>query len=290
LSKSRAVKGSLRRRKIIKNTIKYIILIFLAYIFLFPTAFMIISSLKQDEMQIIRDMSSYKAFIPYGSLGFQNYKDVFERMNFGRFFFNSVFVTGVTIVIGVIINSMIAFALARLQFKGRKFLVALIIALLIVPIESIVIPMLLLVNNFGILDSYTVQIIPFIADAFIIFLFYQSFSDLPKSLDEAAIVDGASYFRIYWNIAMPLSKPIIVTSLILNFLSRWGDLLWPIMVTRGETYRPLPVAMQQLFTLEPKMWGDIFAFATMVTLPILILFLLFQKQFIKSIASTGIKG
>lgn len=288
--KDRKVKSGLRRKKAIKTLIQYLFLGLLAYIFLFPTIFMIVSSLKQNELQIMKDMSSFKAFIPYGSLGLQNYFDVFKRMNFGRFFMNSVLVVGITVAIGVVVNSMIAFSLARLNFRGKKLLVSIIIALLIVPIEAIVIPMLLIVNNFGILDSYIVQILPFIADAFIIFLFYQSFLDLPKSLDEAAIVDGASYFRIYWQIAMPLSKPIIVTSLILNSLARWGDLLWPTMVTRGETYRPLTVAMQQLFTLAPKMWGDIFAFATMITLPILILFLVFQKHFIKSIASTGIKG
>ena len=121
-------------------------------------------------------------------------------------------------------------------------------------------------------------------------LFYQSFIDLPKELDEAAIVDGAGYFRIYWTLAMPLSKPIISTAFIMNALVRWGDLLWPLMVTRGETYRPLSVGMQQLFTIQPIMWGDVFAFATIITLPILIMFLVFQKQFIESIASTGVKG
>ncbi len=211
-------------------------------------------------------------------------------MNIGRFLFNSVFITTVTVTIGIIFNSMLAFALARMEFRFKKIILIGVLALIIVPIESILIPMLLMVNKMGIIDTYTVQILPFIADAFSIFLFYQAFIDLPKELDEAAIVDGAGYFRIYWNLAMPLSKPIIATAFIMNALTRWGDLLWPLMVTRGEAYRPLPVAMQQLFTLRPIMWGDVFAFATIITLPVLVMFLIFQKQFIESIASTGVKG
>ncbi len=157
-------------------------------------------------------------------------------MNIGRFLFNSVFITTVTVTIGIIFNSMLAFALARMEFRFKKIILIGVLALIIVPIESILIPMLLMVNKMGIIDTYTVQILPFIADAFSIFLFYQAFIDLPKELDEAAIVDGAGYFRIYWNLAMPLSKPIIATAFIMNALTRWGDLLWPLM---GNSWRGL---------------------------------------------------
>ena len=277
-------------KKRIKTIAHYLVLGFFAYVFLFPLVFMVVSSLKGNEIQILKDMSSIKAFIPYGEIGLTNYFDVLNRMNIGRFLFNSTFITIVSVSIGVIFNSMLAFALARMDFRFKNVILIGVLALIIVPIESILIPMLLMVNKMGIIDTYVVQILPFIADAFSIFLFYQSFIDLPKELDEAAIVDGAGYFKIYWKLAMPLSKPIIATAFIMNALTRWGDLLWPLMVTRGETYRPLTVAMQQLFTLRPIMWGDIFAFATIITLPILIMFLVFQKQFIESIASTGIKG
>lgn len=277
-------------QKRLKTVLHYLVLAFFVYVFMFPLIFMFVSSFKGDEVQIIKDMSSIKAFIPYGEISLQNYKDVFDRMRIGRFLFNSVFITLVTVSIGVVFNSMLAFALARMEFRFKKVILIGVLALIIVPIESILIPMLLMVNKMGIIDTYTVQILPFVADAFSIFLFYQSFLDLPKELDEAAIVDGAGYFRIYWNLAMPLSKPIIATAFIMNTLTRWGDLLWPLMVTRGEAVRPLPVAMQQLFTLRPIFWGDVFAFAAIITLPVLIMFLLFQKQFIESIASTGVKG
>ena len=270
--------------------ITYLVLTVVALFFLFPTVFMFVSSIKNSEMQIISDMGNLRAFIPYGEVGLKNYFDVFKRLPFGRFMFNSVFIVGSTVLIGLIVNSMLAYALARLRFKGRNVILVLIIALIIIPIEAIVIPLLLIVNLFGWLDSYHVQIIPFIADPFSIFLFYQFFINIPKDLDEAAMIDGAGPFRIYWNIIIPLSRPVFATVAILQFIFRWNEFLWPLMVTRGYEYRPLTVAIQQLFSLDPKMWGDIFAFASMITIPSIIIFLLFQKWFVRSVASGGIKG
>jgi len=265
-------------------------MIALAFFFLFPIIFMLVSSFKANESQIVRDMSRLTAFVPQGELGLQNYRDVFDQMPFERFVFNSVFIVASTVLGGLVVNSMIAYALARLRFRGRQFILTLIISLIIIPLEAVVIPLLLIVNRFGWLDSYHVQIIPFIADAFSIFLFYQFFIGLPRDLDEAALVDGASPFRIYWNIILPLSRPVFATVAILQFLTRWGDFLWPLMVTRGFEYRPLPVAIQQFFSQDPKVWGDIFAFASMITIPVLIVFLLFQKWFVQSVATSGIKG
>jgi len=279
-----------RVRKGTRLGITYLVMILLAFFFLFPIIFMLVSSIKVNETQIIRDMSSLAAFVPYGELGLQNYRDVFNQMPFVRFMFNSVFVVGSTVFGGLMVNSMIAYALARLRFGGRQFILTLIIALIIIPFEAVAIPLLLMVNRFGWLDSYHVQIIPFIADPFSIFLFYQFFIGLPKDLDEAAVVDGAGPLRVYWNIILPLSRPVFATVAILQFLSNWGKFLWPLMVTRGFEYRPLPVAIQQFFSQDPKVWGDIFAFSAMITIPVLVVFLLFQKWFVQSVATSGIKG
>ena len=184
-----------------------------------------------------------------------------------------------------------------LRFKGRNVLLGVVVALIIVPFEAVAVPLLLLVNRlpwFGgattWLDSYQVQIIPFIADAFSIFLFYQFFINIPKDLEEAALVDGASLFRIYWNIILPLSRPIFATVAILQALAAWNRFMWPLIVTRGIAARPLTVGMQSFFGQDPRLWGDLMAFASMITIPVLIIFLLFQKWFVQSVASTGIKG
>jgi multiple sugar transport system permease protein len=272
-------------------------MILLAVFFLFPIVFMLVSSIKEDELQVITDMSSLKAFVPTGDLGLQNYWDVFSSLNFGRQFFNSALVMILTVLIGLLVNSMIAYALARLRFSGKNALLSVIIALIIIPFEAVAVPLLIIVNKlpwFGgattWLDTYHVQIFPFIADAFSIFLFYQFFVNIPKDLEEAALIDGASLFGIYWKIVIPLSKPIIATVAILQSLNCWNRFMWPLMVTRGEEVRPLTVGIQNFFGQSPRLWGDLMAFASMITVPVLIVFLLFQKWFVQSVASTGIKG
>ena len=284
-------------RKSVILALDYAILILLSFFFLFPVIFMLVTAFKTNEDQILRDVAGLRAFVPYGPLGLQNFFDVFNRMEFGRFMWNSVFVVGTTVILGLIVNSMAAYALARLRWGGRKIVLAVIIALIIIPFEAVAVPLLLLVNNLpwingtvGWLDTYHVQIIPFIADAFSIFLFYQFFIGLPKDLEEAALVDGASRFRIYWNIIVPLSRPVFATVAILKFLYYWGSYLWPLMVTRRPEVRPLTVGMQQFFGQYPRLWGDIMAFASMITIPVLIIFLLFQKWFVQSVASSGVKG
>jgi multiple sugar transport system permease protein len=286
-----------RLRKTGSRAVNYFVLIALGVFFLFPIVFMLVSSVKNDEMQVTGDMSSLYAFIPRGDIGFKNYFDVFEQLNFGRLMFNSVLIVGLTVIVGLFINSLIAYALARLRYRGRGLILSIIIALIIIPFESVAVPLLLLVNNlpwFGgastWLDTYHVQIIPFVADAFSIFLFYQFFIGLPKDLEEAALVDGASRFRIFWNIVLPLSRPVFATVAILQFLTHWGDFLWPLMVTRGEEVRPLTIGMQAFFGQDPRLWGDLMAFASMITVPVLIVFLLFQKWFVQSVATSGIKG
>jgi multiple sugar transport system permease protein len=286
-----------RLRKAVRLTLDYLLMIAFGFFFLFPLVFMLVSSIKNSEMQVTTDMSTLYAFIPRGDVGFQNYFDVFEQLNFGRLMFNSVFIVTTMVLLGLAINSLIAYALARLEFKGRGTILSIIVALIIVPFQAVAVPLLLMVNNLPWfdgsttwLDTYHVQIIPFIADAFSIYLFYQFFIGFPKELEEAALVDGASLFRIFWNIVLPLSRPVFATVAILQFLTHWGDFLWPLMVTRGERVRPLTIGMQSFFGQDPRLWGDLMAFAAMITVPVLIVFLMFQKWFVQSVATSGIKG
>lgn len=279
------------------HTLNYILMSVLAIFFLFPIVFMLVSSLKANESQLLEDMSSINAFLPYGAISLQNYTDVFNRLPFGLYMFNSILIVTGIVVLGLFVNSLVAYALARMYFPGRRIVLAVIVALIIVPFEAISVPLLLVVNQLPWidgsttwLDSYHVQILPFVADAFSIFLFYQFFLGIPRELEEAALVDGAGRFRMYWQLIIPLSRPIFATVAILQGLTHMGDFLWPLMVTTGDTYRPLMVGMQVFFGQAPRDWGSIMAFASMITIPILIVFLLFQKWFLRSVASTGIKG
>jgi len=270
----------------------------LCLVFGLPLLFMIISGFKSDD-QIFGDMTSIKAFLPVGHLTMDNYSAVFTRVPFAQFIFNSVLISVCTVVLGLIVNSMAAFALARLRFRGKKILLAVIIATLIVPFETLALPLLWWVNklpwldsngfSLGWLDTYQVQILPFVANAFSIYLFYQFFDSIPKELDEAAVVDGAGWFRIYRKIVMPLSGPAIATVAILTFLPAWNSYLWPLMVVQSENLRPAMVGIDYFRQLNVS-WGQLMAYASMITIPVLALFIAFQRSFINSIASSGVKG
>ncbi len=285
----------LRARRCLTLTVDYAIMIGLAIFFLFPIVFMVVSSFKPEKV-IFDDLKTITwAFIPR-EITLENYISVFRRVPFGQFMFNSTFIVLATVSAGLIVNSMIAFALARLRWKGKTVVLSLVIALSIVPLDAIVVPLLVLVNEFpwidgsiGWLDTLHVQIIPFIADAFSIFLFYQFFIGIPRDFDEAAYIDGGSPFAVYRRIIVPLSRPVFATVAILQALFLWSSYLWPLMATRGEASRPLTVGITSFYGQDVK-WAQILAFASMITIPVLILFLLFQKWFVQSVAATGLKG
>jgi multiple sugar transport system permease protein len=220
-----------------------------------------------------------------------------------RFLLNSIGISALTVILGIFINSLAAFGLSRLQWRGQQLVLTLIIATLIVPFETLALPLVWWVNKLpslqmdgfqlafttGWIDTYQVQIIPFIANAFSIYLFYQYFSSIPRELDEAARMDGAGWFRIYRSVVLPLSGPAIATVAILTFLPAWNSYLWPLMVVQSEELRPVMVGIQYFFQLNVS-WGQVMAYASMITLPVLALFLAFQRSFINSIASSGVKG
>lgn len=286
--------------------LQYVLAIFFMLLFCLPLLFMISSSLK-DPQVIFADVKYWRAFFPVGDVNFDQYLGVFERLPMGQFVFNSLFISGVVVILGLFVNSLAAFAIARLKFKGQNTLLVFLIATLVVPFETIAMPLLVLVNSLprlswedgtleittGWLNTYLVQIMPFIAGGFSIFLFVQYFKTLPKELDEAAIIDGASYFSIYWRIIVPLAGPAFATSAILSFLAIWNAYLWPVMVVQTEALRPVQVGLDYFWAStseEGTQWGEIMAYSTMITLPILIIFVVFQRAFVASVASSGVKG
>ncbi len=285
-----------RQRLLISLRISLMILI--SAIFIFPIVFMIVSSLKPD-LQLLRDSGSLLAFVPYGDISLNNYADAFERVPMAQFALNSIFTTAASVAASLLLNSLAAFSFAFLKWRGKALVLSLIIATFIVPFEVIAIPLLLVVNSLpwlgaggieiGWLNTYHVQIIPFIADSLGIFLFYQYFRDLPDELVEAARIDGANIWQIYARIIMPISGPILATVAILKFLGMWNAYIWPLMTIRSEELRPIMVGLQYFFQLNTA-WGEIMAYLSIVTIPVLIFYLALQRAFIESIATSGIKG
>lgn len=282
----------------LRLAVRYTVLGLIALIFVFPLVFMLMSSLKPDA-QLLSDTRSLRAFLPVGDISLDNYFDAFRRAPVGLFIFNSVIVTGVTVALSLLICSAAAFAFVFIDWRGRDLVLALILATLIVPFETIAIPLLLIASKlpwlgldgltYGWLNSYQVQIIPFVADGLTIFLFVQYFKDLPGELIEAARVEGASWWQVYRRVVMPLAGPVLATAAILKFLVMYNQYLWPLMVVQEERYRPVMVGLQYFFQLN-RAWGEIMAYLSLITVPVLAFYLFLQRAFIASIASTGVKG
>ena len=266
----------------------YLALTVLALLFLAPLAMMLVGSLKPNERVLI-EAGTFAAFLPIGA-SLDNYAAVFERTDFLRFLSNSVFITGTIVAAGLVVNSLAAYAFARLQWRGRDLAFNLVLALMILPFEAIAVPLFYGATILGLRDTYVAQILPFIANAFSIYLFYSFFIGLPRELEEAASLDGASTLRIFFAVIVPNSKPAFASVAILSFLTWWGSSLWPLLVTIGPEVRPLPVAIAGFYTLPPLQWGDILAFGTMMVVPVLAVFLMFQRWFVRGVASSAIKG
>jgi multiple sugar transport system permease protein len=256
--------------------------------FVAPVLFMLAGSFK-PEARVLTDAGSVRAFLPT-DWNLDNYRDVFARVDFLRFLLNSLFITGAVVLGGLIVNSLAGYAFARTQWRGRAFAFALVLAILILPLEAIAVPLFYQVTVLGWRDTYVAQILPFVANAFSIYLFYTFFLGLPRELEEAARIDGAGPMRTFLTIIVPNSRPVFATVAILSFLVQWGVYLWPLMVTSGEAVRPLPLAVATFYTLPPLQWGDIFAFGVMMVSPILLVFLFFQRWFIRGVVATGIRG
>lgn len=292
-----------QRRMVPLRFALYALMIVLALLFMFPFLFMLASSLKTNDA-IFSDLESMRALLPIGPLTADNYTHAFERGNIGHYFVNSMLITTITVSLGLVVNSLAAFALARLEWRGKQVVLTVLVILLVLPFEAISVPLMLLVAKLpGIsvgtdglaltrswLDTLYVQIIPFIANAFSIFLFYQFFRDIPKDFDEAAYVDGATPLQVYLHVIVPSSLPVFATVTILQALAMWNQYLWPVITVPGEAARPLMVGMQQFFGARKTAWGEVMAYAALITVPVLLAFIVFQRWFVRSVVGSGVKG
>lgn len=267
----------------------YFMHILIAAIVILPLAFGFVSSFRHLD-DIFRYMSpvTWKTFIPT-DLTLQAYENLFSIRGFGRVIFNTFFVTTLTVIFGLLVCSLAAFGLSVFNFKGRNILFVIVLLTFMIPEESIAIPLYRLVDSLGWINTYYALIVPGIANGLVIFLYRQFFLDLPKPLLEAARMDGASWFKIYWSIVMPLSKPVTVTASLLIFIQQWESFMWPLIATRTQEYRVIQVALSHLRTETGTYWNELFAAALIsVIIPVLILLPL-QRYFVQGITNTSTK-
>lgn len=220
---------------------------------------------------------------------FDNFVYVFTEVPFARFLWNSFFISAVITIVSLLFHSMAAYALARLRFPGREPIFMAIFATLLVTPPVILIPLFLVVRQLGMLDSYAGLIVPAIFNAFGIFLLRQFYLGLPRELEEAAIVDGCGYWRVYWNIVLPLSRPILAALAVFFFLANWNSFIWPQIVTTDPDLTVVQVGMASFQQQYLSNWNYILAAAAVAALPMLVLFFTFQRQIVESIKTSGLK-
>lgn len=207
---------------------------------------------------------------------------------------NSLIISGLTVFLGLGVNSLAGYSLARLPFRGRRIALGAVIALIIVPFEALALPLLLIssqpVAGFRLSDSLLAQVLPFVAQPLYIFLFYSFFSGLPTEFEEAAQLDGAGVLRTFFSVIVPLSAPAYASSAILTFLYSWGQFLWPVMITAAKpSNAPLTLGLYNYLGTTPN-WGAFYAYTVMMVLPVVVVFLVFQRWFVQGVATSGLKG
>ena len=279
----------MNRQQRLRLVLKYVVLILLAIVFLFPFAWMLGTSLKTNT-EALANPTSLLPVVPQWS----NYPDVISTLNFWRELLNSlVMALGVTLG-QILLAALAGYAFARLRFFGRDVLFLLILATLIIPFEILFVPLYLMLAGWGgWLNTFAALIVPSLANPFAIFVFRQFFITVPKELDEAAKMDGAGYYRIFWTVMLPLAGPAIATVFILTFLAEWSSLLKPLVFTSSpDLYtlqQGLQITLNRGANLVPNV-ATLMAGVVLASIVPVIMFLIGQKWFVRSVASTGLKG
>ncbi|HEV2073184.1 MAG TPA: carbohydrate ABC transporter permease [Thermomicrobiales bacterium] len=270
-----------------KPVVTYGILALGAFVMLLPFAWMLSSSLMSTQEVIARPLT----WIP-SALRFENYEALSDAIPLGRMYVNSIIVTTLT-TLGILLTSSLAgYGFAKFQFAGRDFLFLLVLATMMIPFFVVLLPIFYMVSQLGWINTYQGLIVPNIVTGFGIFLMRQYMLSLPDEVLDAARIDGASEFEIYWRIALPLSTPVIGALGILAFVYQWNNFLWPLVVARSSDMWTVPVGLNSLrvYASSAEVINLQMAGAALAIVPVMIVFLLLQRYFVRGIALTGMKG
>ena len=262
--------------------------IIIGIIFVSPLIWMISASLK-PEAAIFANMNSITTFIPVQA-SLDNFKEVFSRLDMLQVFKNTFVYIALILVLDLLLNSICGYALAKFDFKGKGMMLNFIVALMVMPMEAIMLPLYIEMSQLGWVNTLAALVIPFVAKCFSIYMFRQFFCDIPDELLEAAALDGAGPVRTFFTVVMPISKTVYATVFILDFVAHWNDFMWPFLVMTGESKRTIQLAIQVFFGTQPIHYSAIMAALVVSAVPMLIMFIFMQKYYIEGIASSGIKG
>jgi len=236
------------------------------------------------------EASSFPPPLLPSSPGWHNYRELFVKAGMGRYLFNSLLIATLTMLIALLLNTMAGYAFAKLRFAGRERVFRVLLAALVIPGQVAMMPLFLMLKQVGLVNSYAGAIVPGMAGIFGIFLVRQYARSIPDELLEAARIDGAGEFRIFFQIVLPALKPILVTLAIFSFLASWNDFMWPLIVLSDQSLHTLPVALASL-SREHVQDNELMMAGSVVTvLPVLLLFLVLQRYYMQGLMVGSVKG
>ncbi|MEU6556399.1 carbohydrate ABC transporter permease [Streptomyces sp. NPDC046915] len=273
----------------LRTSVDYAVLALLAFVFVLPVIYLFLGSLKPSD-EVLNGLSG---FLPT-DLSLDNYTAVLDSLNtdstgyFWRFMGVSLLVAFVVVTGGLLVNSMAAYGLSRLKWRGREAVFTLVLLLMLVPFESVAVPLFYMFNDQR--NTVWIQAVPFVANAFSVYQFHTFFRTIPPSIEEAARLDGAGPWRTFFAIVVPMSKPAFASVAILTFLTQWGSFLWPVLMVSDPSVRPLPLEISVFQGQQPPDWGQILAFGVLLVLPVLVVFAFFQRWFVQGVANSAVKG
>ena len=279
-------------KKIFSKTVIHTILIATSLLSIFPFIWLTSTSLKG----VNEDIFAYPPTIIPQDFTWMNYIEVWQRVDFMGYFWNSLIVAGLTVFLNIVLSSLAAYPLARMQFKGKKVVFFSILSTIMIPFQAIMLPVYLITLKLHLIDSvnntlgYIGLVMPFAVSAFGIFLMRQAFLKIPREVEEAAIVDGCNVFQMFVKVVLPMVKPTLAVLAVFTFIGSWGEFLWPSIMLTKESMYTLPVGINNLQGMFSANWRFIAAGSILSTIPIIIFFLMMQKYFISGENDGAVKG
>ena len=277
---------AIRQNSAVKVIGTYLALSAIALLMLFPLLWLVGTAFKSPT----EDIFSFPPQIFPASPTFDNFLTVWDTYPFGQYLYNSAIVAFLAVGLNLLLCSLAAYPLARLNFRGREFIFALVLATIMIPFQIVMIPLYILAVNLGLRNTYLGIVLPNLTSAFGIFLLRQALKAVPLELEEAARIDGCSELGIWWNIMIPAIRPALFTLAIFVFIGSWSDFLWPLIVLDDPDYYTLPLAVANLADSFSLDWRLVAAGSVISIAPILLLFLFLQKYIVPTDVGSGVKG
>lgn len=264
------------------KTLLYTVAIVFALGSLVPILWAVYTSLKPTSQV-------FQTFVPLRQLTFASYKHILLDFPFARWMVNSLIVAAIVTVGNLVVNTLAGYAFARLKFPLRGFMFYVFLAIMMIPAQVVLVPTYIILAHLRWINTYQGLTIPFLMTPFMIFLARQFFMGLPSELEDAGKIDGLGHFQLFFRIFLPLARPLLAAETIITFQGNWNSFMWPVLLEARSNMYTLPVGLNSFYGQYANYWNSVLAGVILLSLPMILVFLIFQKQFVRGIAMTGIK-